>query len=537
MKSRPLRSIQTITTCLSAACLMANPNFAIAGDWTITPWIAAQETFTDNLFFTSSNQKSDLITSLHPGVSVTGESARIRANLNYSPALAIFAFNPNQNFLGHNLYANSTATIAPDLFFLDARGFMALQPNLPGLAGASAPAITGPVTPQVPGVTPQAILPIADGQSALPRNQLSQVASFTASPFLAHRFGDLGSAELRYTLSYTDVNGTQNQALAPAGFAVQNTQSIVNEGSAAFLTGPDFGRFEARLLLDAAQSSGTGVSNGASHKVQLLDAGYRVGSSLTALASIGHEDLRFGGSPPIHVDDPVWAIGARFTPSPDLSLSASYGHRNGVTAPSVLFNYNVTGRITLSASYSEGLSTTAQDIANNLAISDVNGFGQIVDSRTGVPLSLLNPVLGVQAGVFRTKQLTGTVTAYWERDRVSTYIYHTDNAVLAESTPGSGVSQETTGATLTWAHDLNPLTTANVSAGFARINLGAPTSVNLSPSRSANENLITAAISITYRLGPSLTSSASYSFLDRSSPHPLLQAAANVFRVGVRKDF
>ena len=169
--------------------------------------------------------------------------------------------------------------------------------------------------------------------------------------------------------------------------------------------------------------------------------------------------------------------------------------------------------------------------------SDINASGQIVDSRTGVPLSLLNPVLGLQSGVFLTKQLTATATTSWDRDRVTNYIYHQDNAVLAQSTPGSGVSQETTGTTLTWSHDLNPLTTTNVSLGYARINLGNPTTVNSATSPNSNENLLTVGISVTYLLGPSLTSWASYSFLDRSSPQPLLRAAANVITVGVRKDF
>src|SRR5438874_5146910 len=537
MNSGSLRSVQMITRWLFAICLIVFPYLAIAGDWTITPWIAAQETFTDNVFFTSSNRRSDLITGLSPGVSITGESARLHANLSYSPTLALFAFTPNQNFLGHNLYANGEATIVPDWFFFDARGYMALQPNIPGVSGAFNPSITAPasVTPQA---LPSAVAPgFVNNQSAIPSSLLSQVSSFTASPFLAHRFGDLGSAELRYTVNYTDLSGSQNQALVPSGFLVQNTNSIINEGSASFVTGETFGRFQARFLLDAAQSSGTGVFNNASQTVEVVDTGYRIDHSVTALASIGHENLRFSGFPPVRIDDAIWGIGAQFTPSPDLTLVVNYGHRNGTTAPSASLNYNITGRTTLSASYSEGISTITQDIANNLAISDINASGQIVDRRTGVPLSLLNPVLGLQSGVFLTKQLTATATTSWDRDRVTNYIYHQDNAVLAQSTPGSGVSQETTGTTLTWSHDLNPLTATNVSLGYARINLGNPTTVNSGTSTNSNENLLTVGMSVTYLLGPSLTSWASYSFLDRSSPQPLLRAAANVITVGVRKDF
>src|SRR5262249_24683106 len=152
------------------------------------------------------------------------------------------------------------------------------------------------------------------------------------------------------------------------------------------------------------------------------------------LATIGHENLNFGGFPPTRIDDLVWGLGTNFTPSPDLSLVLSYGHRNGVTAPSASLIYHVTGRTIVSATYSEALSTVSQDIANNLAISDLDPRGQLIDQRTGIPLLILNPVLGLQTGLFRTKQATANVTTAWERDQVFLFIYRYDTALVAQST-------------------------------------------------------------------------------------------------------
>src|SRR5215471_14868505 len=98
--------------------LASLPLSAGAGDWTITPRIAGQETFTDNLFFTPTNRRADFITGIAPGISISGESSRLRATVDYSPTLQLFALTPGQDFLGNNLYANATATIVPDLFFL-----------------------------------------------------------------------------------------------------------------------------------------------------------------------------------------------------------------------------------------------------------------------------------------------------------------------------------------------------------------------------------------------------------------------------------
>src|SRR5207248_8582046 len=103
------------------------------------PRVSAQGIFTDNLFFTPANRRSDFITSLSPGIGITGESARFQAKLDYSPSLFLYALTPSQNFIGQNLYANGNLTIVPDLFFLDTRGYATFQPTLPGFSGGLSP--------------------------------------------------------------------------------------------------------------------------------------------------------------------------------------------------------------------------------------------------------------------------------------------------------------------------------------------------------------------------------------------------------------
>src|SRR5436190_7248251 len=133
MRRSRRRKIRSVTISLLLSGVAGLPLAAAAGDWTILPRIAGQETVTDNLFFTPTNRRADFITGISPGISISGESTRLRATLDYSPTVQLFALTPNQDFLGHNLYANSTATLVPDLFFLDARGYMALQPTNPAL--------------------------------------------------------------------------------------------------------------------------------------------------------------------------------------------------------------------------------------------------------------------------------------------------------------------------------------------------------------------------------------------------------------------
>jgi hypothetical protein len=246
---------------------------ALAGDWTITPFIAGQETFTDNVLLTPTNRHSDLVTGLFPGVSITGESARFNATLNYSPTIQLFALTPNQNFVGHNLYANGTAILVPDWFFLDARGYATLLPTNPGLttaggfgAGGFGIPVAAPGAPSaVPGV------PSTIGGSFLPGNQQSQVTSFSASPYLSRRFDGFGTGELRYTLSDSNTSNVQSGGFTTPGFATQNTSALTNEVSASFTTGEDFGRLHSRFLVDANRTSGTGVFSGSRQTVEVVD--------------------------------------------------------------------------------------------------------------------------------------------------------------------------------------------------------------------------------------------------------------------------
>jgi uncharacterized protein (PEP-CTERM system associated) len=500
------------------------PIAARAGDWTISPRLAGQEILTDNALFTPTNRRSDLITTLSPGIAVAGESARLQAKLDYSPLLAFYAFTPGQDFIGHNLYANGTAIIVPDVFFFDARGYASLQPNVPGLSTGLSPSL------------PSALGPSSTNLSVgLPTAQLSQVSSFTASPYLARRFAGWGNGELRYTLTNTNVsgntngNGAQTAIFAPTGAAPQNTSAVTNEATAAFQTGENFGRFSGRLLLDAAQSSGTGVLNQASQAVATFDSAYAITRRIAALGTIGYEQIHFNGFPPTRINDAVWGLGTRLTPSPDTTLVLSYGHRNGVTAPYASLIFNVTARSSLSLDYSEGLSTVSQEIANNLAISDLDDRGQTVNTRTLLPLLIGNPVLGLQGGLFRTKRLNAVGKIDFERDHFTASVYRFEDLQVAQSTPGSGVSERATGANVTWSRELNPLTTANIGVGYARVNFAQPANTD--------EGLLTTGASVNYRFNASLTGWASYYLVDRSSPQPQFRVLANIVSVGLRKTF
>jgi uncharacterized protein (PEP-CTERM system associated) len=518
MGTAPFSWPRSVLAWVIGACVGGLPIGACAGEWTITPRAAAQEIYTDNVLLTSTNRRSDFITTLSPGIAISGDSARLQAKLDYSPLLQAYALTPGQDVIGHNLYANGTATIVPDLFFFDARGYASLLPNTAGLS-------TG-LTPFLPSTLGPSFTNLSQG---LPKAQLSQVFTATASPYLAQRFDGFGTGMLRYTVTDTSFGGGQSTTATPTGVAVQNTNALTNEATAAFFTGENFGRYEGRLLLDAAQSNGTGGVNHADQNVALVESAYAITHNIAALGTIGYEQIHFGGVPPTQINDVVWGLGTRLTPSAEVTLVLSYGRRNGVTSPFASLIYNIAARTTLSASYSEGLSTVDQQIANDLAISDLNQQGQTINRGTLLPLSIGNPVLGLQGGLFRSKQLNGIVRSDLERDHFIATIYRTEDLVVAQSTAGSSISQRATGVAVSWSRELSRLTTASLGVGYTRSNLAEPANTE--------EGLLNIAASITYLLSPTLTGWASYYFFDRNSPQPQSRVLSNIVLVGVSKTF
>jgi uncharacterized protein (PEP-CTERM system associated) len=505
--------------------LALSPLTAAAENWTITPQIGDQESYTDNLFLTPTNRRSDLITTLSPSLSISGASARLQGNLNYSPTAYLYALTPRLNALAQNLYANGTATLIPDRLFIDAHAFGSLLPVSPGLATAGLAAV-----PSLPGATFGAV---GTGLStAIPTNQLSQVFGFDASPYVVGHFGGFGTGELRYTVSDTNFGAPPVSPLAPPGFAVlTSTSTLTNEGTAAFLTGEDFGRFASRVVLDAARQSGTGIGVlRASQTIFVDDSAYALTPRIFPLASLGYENIRYSSIPPFLATDAIWGIGIRLAPRPNANLTALYGHRDGVTAPYFALSYAVTPRTSVSVTYSEALTTTAEQIADNLAVSAASpALHLIVDTRTLLPFAIINPALGLQAGLFRTSQLNGTATLDRGRNHFTLSAYRTNSPVVARSIAGVGVGQQTISGNVQWTRNLTPRTNAILGIGDAQFNF--PTEPQFA------ENLLTAGVTLTHNLTRTVNGWAGYSFFRRFSPQPQLHLLSNVVLVGISKVF
>lgn len=511
------------------------PTTAQQRPWIIAPSIGVDVGFTDNARRASSPREFDVFTQISPAVLVSGDTARVRANLSYTPIAELYARTPNQNRLDHYVNAGVSVTLVPDLFYLDLRGNVSQQSRTGGFGQSG----------------------FAQGTpSAFDRDDQVQTASVQVTPSLVQRFGGIGTAQLLYSLSYTTQSdrSDSNRAIPPLGsnFGSVGSGSNVNaqnqgffpQGSllthreqATFATGEDFGRVRNVVLLEGVQFDGEGIYRGAYRNQASIDNAFAVTRSVAVLGLIGYQDLKYNTIPPYRVNGILWNVGIRLRGAdPDNFIEARYGRKDGFDAQSLDASYAPSARIRLFARYSTGVTTDAEDQQNRLSNTSVDAFGGSVDSITGAPVASTGGFFGTQNNLFRLRRLSATAVYVLTRDSISVSVVNEDrspvsNAIAANSGP-FGVQTETTNGTygtISWQRDLRPDLRSNVSVQYG-------TRSNGSGSNSS-ERTLSASAGATYQLSETVSSRATYVFNQRTGGGQGRDFSENILLVGLRKSF
>ncbi len=377
-----------------------------------------------------------------PLLLVRGDTPRLQASLHYAPTAGIYAANSGQDFVAQNLNAYALATLVEDALFLDARAFAGVSPTSGGFpvgaAGFGAPVLGG----------------FGSGSATstlLSGSNQTQSYSVAVSPYFVHRFGDAGTLTVADRVSVSAFSdslsggnasfyGANGNAIPVAG-SQPNSNLFSNEELVQFVSGSAFGRIRDTALLDASQTSGNGVVGGAHQTFVTNRLGYALTRSVTVFGEAGYEAIGYpSASPPVAIDDAVWAAGTTLTPNAASTITAGYGHRYGFNAAFLDASYAVTARTTVFARYQTGLGTDLQTLQTLLTLSGAGPNGDVVDSTTGAPLFIGNPGLGVQgnATLNRTRTFSAGVTTALDRDTISAAIIGSDQSALASSRPASG---------------------------------------------------------------------------------------------------
>ncbi len=469
--------------------------------WQISPAISVQQQWTDNaLPGVSVRPQASFITVITPTLGVSAETARAKVDLSYAPNLYHYESIKGQDRVGQNLNANSHVTLVPEEAFLDLRGFAAVQALNAG---------TGPT-----------------GSNALTRQNQVQSYNFSATPYVTHRFGSFGTAQIGASVSQT-TQTTLGAALPGVGSPSQKLGAF--QESASFTSGEAFGRVLSNVQLLAAQESGNGVLRGARRDTASYQAGYAITHSITALASAGYENIVYGGSNPLRINDATWSAGAKLLPNPDSAITVLYGHQDGVTSASLDASYAPTVRTKLFARYSEGVTTGIEQLQNSLAGAQLDPLGNPVDATTGAPLQLTNNFFGANNAVIRLRSYS--LTAAWQltRDSWQATVNRQQQTPIGVQTNGFSNTIGTYGS-LAWQHELSETMRSSLFGQYGISELGS------GPAR-LNMNVVTASAALTYTLSETLTGSVQYSYTSQAYTAAVAGSAINLVSLGLRKSF
>jgi hypothetical protein len=396
---------------------------------------------TDNFRGSPSNREAEFQGSVRPLLGLRADSARLTGSVFYAPTFSAFAGGVNQPArLDHRFGGDTTAVVVPDRVFVNARAFGSVVPILPAqrLEGDEAP---------------------------LARDQLSQTTTFVLSPYVVQPFGTRATGIAGYTWNRTERDG-RTTSLTPGGLPVFTPNVLTTHtGYAALRTGEDFGRLAAEARVRGSSFEGGGaVTDGGHRALALLELRYAFTRTVAGLVEGGYESLRFGGTNPLRVDEPVWGVGVRLDPGPNTVVIARYRRRDGFDSPQIEARTALGPRTTLFADYFERLGTGLLNQADLLSTVTVDELGNTVDSRTGLPSSALGAggaALGAagSTSLNRIRRGGAGVSRSFGLNQV-TLRYTYDRTSPASVAPGTlGLSQEVHTGALIWSRPITPQTT------------------------------------------------------------------------------
>ena len=430
--------------------------------WLIQPSIGVDVALTDNALRTNSPRRGDVYTIISPSLVLTGDTARLKVNMAYSPQVTVYASNSSQNQVNQFFNGQALATIVPDAVFFDLRGSI-------GLTSLTSNGVNNGST------------------QSFNRQNSVQTITVSATPYAEHRFGGWGTARVGYSVvrslqdrqdnqQFAVVNDPSLSAFGTPGFGTTGNLTTQRE-RASFASGENLGRWNDLLIVEAIQYNGSGSYRGAFRNQFSNEVGYALTRKITLLGGFGYQDLRFAGVPPVRVREPTWNFGARYAPNPDSTLTVLYGRRDAITSISFDGQFAPTARTRIIGRYSTGLTTDIEDAQNVLSTTTVGPTGLLTDTATGAPVGSGGSTFGTQNGIYKVKRLSVTALLLQDRNSYSVGVSSEDRTT-ATTTPTlfnngvipAGTNSTNISANASWQHDLAPDMSSTVSAQYSMSN-------------------------------------------------------------------
>lgn len=426
-------------------------------DWKFTPEVGLREIYTDNVKLeTDQLARSQFITDLAPSLSIDSEHPRLKLHAAFTTHLYRYS---NERVEGTNrsqrqLAANAKGKLVEDLLYFDATASIAQR--------------------AVSAFGPQ----VADNGYA--DTNRTEVSTWRLSPYLAHRFGQSATAELRY------VRDAVKSGSVGLGDSTADTVSTSIASGTAFRT-VGWGLQASHQALDNTRS-GKSAQDTASATLR-----WRISEALNATASGGYDRYDYqalGGK----TAGSSYSLGFIWSPSLRTKVQASAGRRY-FGASYALSALHRSRRTVWNISYNDAVTTTrAQfllpatvdtaallDRLFSATITDPVARQQAVDAylrATGLPASLADNVNYLSnrfilqrqlqaAAAFNTAKTT-TVLSLNATSRNALSIQQADSVLLGPSLSNLNDNTRQAGASVAFNYRISSRTDVNLMASKMR---------------------------------------------------------------------
>jgi uncharacterized protein (PEP-CTERM system associated) len=471
-------------TCSIATAMLLVYSHAGATEWKITPSLALKETYTDNVTLAPPGlEKSDFITQINPGISLTGTGPRLKLNASYVMQNLVYAEESSRNTMNHLLNANANAELVDNLFFLDGRAAISQQ-NI---------SLLGPQAADNVNVT----------------GNRTEVQTYSVSPYLRHSFSNYAATEIRYTHDEVSTGGSglsnsqadriqlglnSGSAFKALGWGLKYSNSKTNYGNTANIITP---------TLDTEVLSG--------------NLSYPVTPKFRLTATGGYEKnnyISIGAKP----NGSFWTAGFSWAPSARTSIDGSVGRRFFGDTYSLAASHRT--RLTAwSLGYSEDITSTRdQFLVPAQSLIDPLTLQPIVDPITGLPLVQSEAVNYFTNRLFLQKRLQASVAVTGAKNSLVLSLFHVtrdpqtsqaqDSPLLGSSTLALNDRTKQVGGNAFWNWRIGPRTSGNINAGYTR---------NSYPSLGRTDNDKSLRFSLTRQFQPKLNGSVELRRLQRDS--------------------
>ncbi len=455
----PHKIVQTVTTIL-----MMCPAYSTAADWKIVPNLSLLETYTDNVTLAArGDEKSDFITQINPGISLSGTGARLKVNVNYTMQNLFYANERNQNTTFHQLTARENAELIKNFFFLDSTASISQQ-NI---------SLQGPLTTNNENII----------------NNRTNVKTYSISPYIRHNFSNFASTQARYTHNAvsTDVGGLS---------ASQSDSILLSLTSGSAFSTLGWGLNYNKQKISGLDTSIGGLGTSVENELYSGNLRYRISSKFSLTGTSGYQKFSFTSITGISAGS-FWTAGFIWTPAERTSITANAGKSFFGNTRTLIASHR-TRRSAWSLSSTQSITTTRDQFLIPATTDTASFLNQLWTSNIPDPImrqqtvdafirdnklssSIFNPINFLTNQFFLQKSSQATVALSGAKNTLVLSIFHmlrepqtsgdTNSVLLGANSFTLNNKTKQIGGNALWSWKISPRTNANIGAMYFRSNM------------------------------------------------------------------